>query len=64
MKTAAPSQPPVNVSVREWMQIACIGRTKTYELIDRGVIKTLLIGRKRLIVLEPSLAALENNFAA
>lgn len=44
----SPSDPLV-VSVNEGRRLAGIGRTKFYELINEGKIKTATIGRRRLV---------------
>jgi len=41
---------PLTVSVRAAGQILGIGLTKTWELIGRGDLKTVRIGRRRLVV--------------
>lgn len=46
---ASPSESPV-VSVNEGCRIAGIGRTKLYELIKDGTVKTATIGRRRLVL--------------
>jgi predicted DNA-binding transcriptional regulator AlpA len=45
---ASPSEPLV-VSVDEGRRMAGIGRTKFYELINEGRVKTVTIGRRRLV---------------
>ncbi len=39
-------------SVREAERMIDVGHTKFYELINDGMIKTLKIGRKRMVVLD------------
>ena len=41
---------PLTVSVRAAGQILGIGLTKTWELIGRGDLKTVRIGRRRLVL--------------
>lgn len=47
---ASPSEPLV-VSVNEGCRLAGIGRTKFYELINDGKVKTVTIGRRRLVLI-------------
>jgi predicted DNA-binding transcriptional regulator AlpA len=48
---ASPSQPIV-VSVDEGRRLAGIGRTKFYELIKQSKLKTVTIGRRRLVFID------------
>lgn len=41
---------PITVTVDNALSISGLGRTKLYELINRGVIKTTTVGRRRLVV--------------
>ncbi len=45
---ASPTEPLV-VSVNEGRRLAGIGRTKFYELIHEGQVRTVTIGRRRLV---------------
>lgn len=40
---------PLTVSVNEGRRLAGLGRTKFYELIKEGKVKTVTIGRRRLV---------------
>jgi predicted DNA-binding transcriptional regulator AlpA len=39
------------VSVNDGCRLAGIGRTKFYELINDGKVKTVTIGRRRLVII-------------
>ena len=41
---------PITVTVDNALKISGLGRTKFYELVNRGLIKTVTIGRRRLVV--------------
>lgn len=41
---------PITVTVDKGMTLSGLGRTKMYELIGNGTIKTITVGRRRLIV--------------
>lgn len=43
-------QKPVTVTVNTALSLTGLGRTKLYELIGKGTIKTITIGRRRLVV--------------
>jgi excisionase family DNA binding protein len=51
---------PITVTVETALKISGLGRTKLYELINAGTIKTITIGRRRLVVYA-SLEALTSN---
>ena len=51
---------PVTVTINTGLEITGLGRTKFYELINEGTIKTITIGRRRLVVFA-SLEALTQN---
>lgn len=40
---------PITVTVETGLKITGLGRTKFYQLINQGVIKTITIGRRRLV---------------
>jgi len=40
------------VSVEEFCEIARIGRTRAYELFETGAVKSVLVGRLRLVLLQ------------
>lgn len=40
---------PLTVTIAEALRITGIGRTKCYQLISQGIIKTTTIGRRRLV---------------
>ncbi|MDE3017252.1 MAG: helix-turn-helix domain-containing protein [Pseudomonadota bacterium] len=41
---------PITVTVNSALDLTGLGRTKLYELIGSGQLKTVTIGRRRLIV--------------
>lgn len=41
---------PITVTVDNAIKLSGLGRTKLYELINQGRIKTTTIGRRRLVV--------------
>ena len=41
---------PITVTVNEALRLTGLGRTKTYELINDGTIKTIKIGSRRLVI--------------
>lgn len=41
---------PITVTVDNAIKISGLGRTKLYELINQGKLKTTTIGRRRLVV--------------
>lgn len=43
-------QSPITVTVPEALRLSGLGRTKVYELIGNGTLKTVQIGRRRLVV--------------
>lgn len=51
---------PVTVTVNAALELTGLGRTKLYELIGKGIVKTITVGRRRLVVYS-SLEALANN---
>ena len=51
---------PVTVTINTGLDLTGLGRTKFYELINEGTIKTITIGRRRLVVFA-SLEALTQN---
>ena len=59
MKTQAASPPPRYVSVTDWVAMTGIGKTKSFELIKLGKLRTIKLDRKRLIDVEASLAYLD-----
>lgn len=40
------------LSVREFCQRTSLGKTKVYQMIDEGVINSIKVGRRRLILSE------------
>jgi hypothetical protein len=54
MRSNAPSRglKPLSVTIRRSMELTGLGLTKTYELINAGVLKTTWIGQRRLIIYE------------
>ena len=59
MKTQATSPQPRYVSVSDWTAMTGIGKTKSFDLIKRGKLRTIKLDRKRLIDVEASIAFLE-----
>jgi excisionase family DNA binding protein len=45
-----PFSRPVTVTVPTALRLTGLGRTKFYELINEGRIKTVTVGRRRLVV--------------
>lgn len=43
---------PITVSVAEAAKRLSLGRTKIYELIGKGALKTLKVGRRTLVTME------------
>jgi len=41
---------PITVTIENATKYSGIGRTKLYELIGNGTIKTITVGRRRLVV--------------
>jgi excisionase family DNA binding protein len=62
MATAPPSAPPELLNVSEGARRAGIGRTLMYSLIARGAVRSVKVGRRRLIPAE-ALTALATNEA-
>lgn len=40
---------PITVSVKEAQSITGLGKTKLYELIENGTIRSKTVGRRRLV---------------
>jgi excisionase family DNA binding protein len=53
-------QSPITVTVNEALRITGLGRTTLYKLIGQEKVKTILIGRRRLVIYD-SLEALVAN---
>lgn len=51
---------PLTVTVETALKLSGLGRTKLYELINQEIIKTVTVGRRRLVVYA-SLEALVSN---
>lgn len=41
---------PITITINEALRVSGLGRTKLYELIGSGTLKTITIGRRRLVV--------------
>lgn len=41
---------PIAIPVREACQVGGLGRTKLYELVKTGELKTVSVGRRRLVL--------------
>lgn len=52
---------PITVSVEEAERLSSIGRTKLYELMQRGRIKSRKVGRRRLVIVESLRSFLESE---
>ena len=52
-------QEPIAVSVNQAVNVSGLSRSKIYELIKEGRIKTRQIGRRRLIIMSSLRALLE-----
>jgi excisionase family DNA binding protein len=61
-KTRIPFDQRPTCTIPEACQAIGLGRTKLYELIGRGKLRTTTIGRRRLVVV-PSLLSLVNSDA-
>lgn len=59
--TEMPSNEPVTVTVPDAMKYSGLGRTKLYDLISKGEIKSVRIGTRRLIVFASLKARLTCN---
>lgn len=53
--------PPFAVSVEEAERLSAIGRTKLYELMQKGRIKSRKVGRRRLVIVHSLRHFLENE---
>jgi excisionase family DNA binding protein len=49
MSTSGPNPPPLAYRVASFCKSVGIGRTKFYELVRQGKIRTVVIGGRRLI---------------
>jgi len=56
-----PFQQRVTCTVPEALRVTGLGRTKLYELISRESLRTIKIGRRRLIVVESLLALIPSH---
>jgi hypothetical protein len=55
MEAASMGIPPTNAitcTIAAFVDLSGLGRSRIYELIDEGVIETIVIGKKRLVVLD------------
>ena len=43
---------PLSVTIQRSMELTGLGLTKTYELINAGILKTTRIGQRRLVIYE------------
>lgn len=41
---------PITITISEALRVSGLGRTKLYELIGSGTLKTITVGRRRLVV--------------
>jgi excisionase family DNA binding protein len=51
MHDKAEPQPPVLVTVKQARALTGLGNTKLYELIGEKRLKSIMVGRRRLVVL-------------
>jgi excisionase family DNA binding protein len=49
MKNPVPVNERLNVSVKEATQIIGIGRSRLYQIINAGELRTIRIGKRRLV---------------
>ena len=54
----------ITVPVPQFLGMAGLGRTKCYELIGSGDLETILIGRRRLVVVDSYRKLIERQQAA
>jgi excisionase family DNA binding protein len=51
-KSRRESPTPISTTVDDACRITGLGRTKVYELIGEGTLKTVTVGRRRLVIFE------------
>ena len=57
-----PNDPPLAISIKRFCRLSSLGRTKAYELIHSGELRTTKVGRRTLIDMKSVRALLmENN---
>jgi excisionase family DNA binding protein len=61
--TGLGDQKPLTVSVRRARQLLDVGKTKIFEMIEDGRLKSLKIDRKRLIIYSSIEALIESKAA-
>jgi excisionase family DNA binding protein len=61
MMTALPFRERITASIDQACEAAGIGRTKLYELIGAGKVQTVIIGRRRLVVVESLITFLQGQ---
>jgi hypothetical protein len=49
---ATHTQTPITMSISAFSKAADLGRSSTYKLIDAGEIESVLVGRRRLIIMQ------------
>ena len=55
---------PLSVSLRTARALVGVGNTKLWELINKGTLRTIMIGRKRFVVYESLELLLTSNAVA
>jgi excisionase family DNA binding protein len=63
MSSTGLDQKPLTVSVRRARQLLDVGKTKIFEMIDDGRLRTIKIDRKRLIIYSSIEALIESKAA-
>ena len=58
---AGPFAQRITCTINEACEVTGLGRTKLYELIGDGHLKTTTVGRRRLVVVRSLLSLLESN---
>jgi excisionase family DNA binding protein len=61
---AVPFAQRITCTINEACEVTGLGRTKLYELIGDGHLKTTTVGRRRLVVVRSLLSLLESNSSA
>jgi hypothetical protein len=49
---ATPTHAPITMSISAFSKAADLGRSSTYKLLDAGEIESVLVGRRRLIIMQ------------
>jgi hypothetical protein len=43
---------PITTTIRRFTELSGIGRSKTYEMLDAGILESIHVGSRRLIVVD------------